>query len=256
MKKEPIDWNKFKIRCSSLFVLFTEPQSKAAKEAGELSETAKKHLYDVYIEAKWGRYDDIMTKEMEKGKIVQDEIMAILSFMEDRVPVYERNTERKTNDWITGEADIVSEIITDVKASWKPSTFIPNLMGPLPAVYKYQNQGYCWLWNKPSARTVWGLADCPEPILQNERRRLLFHMNVTTDEDPEYKKAVKELERELTFGDIPLSERIIIKKEDRDPEIIKLIPEKVKKARKYLQFLDETHQDMAKTVAGVDKLTA
>ena len=244
-----MDFNLFKIRCSSLSVLFTEPQSKSAKEAGELSETAKKHLYEVYIEAKWGRSEDISTKEMEKGKLVQDQIMDILSFMED--VIYKRNTERKSNEWITGEADIISDIVTDIKASWKPSTFIPYLMGPIPAMYAYQNQGYMWLWDKPAARTVWGLVDCPEQILKKERQKLLYSLDVASDEADEYKEAVKELEFQLTFGDIPLSQRLIIKKSIRDEEIISQIPEKVRRARKFLQLLDENHEKMANFVAGI-----
>jgi len=246
-----MDWSCFKIRCSSLHALFVEPQSKEAKAAGELSETAKKHLWEVYIDAKWGRSDDILTLEMEKGVLCQDQIMQMLSFMEN--VVYERNTERKDNDWITGEADIVHDLVTDIKASWKPKSFIPNLMSPIPDAYKYQNQGYAWLWDKPGARTVWGLADCPEPILKKLRSKLLFHMDVASDEAAEYKEAVKELEREHTFEDIPRAERLIIKKVDRDEEIIAQIPEKVQKARKYLQLLDDTHQDMARTVVGIEK---
>ena len=244
-----MDFNSFKIRCSSLSVLFTEPQSKAAKEAGELSETAKKHLYEVYIEAKWGRSEDILTKEMEKGRLCQDEIMEILSFMEDTT--YVRNNERKSNEWVTGEADIVSAIITDIKASWKPSTFIPYLMGPIPAVYAYQNQGYMWLWDKPAARTVWGLVDCPEEILKKERQKLLYQMNVATEDATEYKEAVKQMEFQLTFKDIPLSQRLIIKKSVRDEEIISQIPEKVRRARKFLQLLDENHEKMANFVSGI-----
>lgn len=244
-----MDFSKFKVRCSSLSVLFTEPQSKAAKEAGELSETAKKHLYEVYIEAKWGRFDDISTKEMEKGKIVQDEIMNILSFMEDAD--YKRNTERKSNEWVTGEADVISDIVTDIKASWKAATFIPYLISPIPAVYAYQNQGYMWLWDKQASRTVWGLVDCPEPILKKERQKLLYSLDVASDEADEYKEAVKELEKQLTFGDIPLSQRLIIKKMDRDEDIIRQIPEKVKRARKYLQLMDEAHEKMANFVAGI-----
>lgn len=251
MNTEPIDWEVFKMRCSSLYALFIEPQSKAAKEAGELSETCKKHLQEVYIEEKWGRREDVLTDQMEKGVICQDEIMAILSFMEDTA--YERNRERKTNDWITGECDIVHDLITDIKASWKPKTFIPNLTAPIPGVYNYQNQGYCWLWDKPGARTVWGLADCPEPILKKLRSKLLYHMDVATDLSPEYLEAVKELEREHKFDDIPLSERLIIKKVDRDEDIIAQIPGKVTKAREYLQFLDKTHQGMGRLVAGIDK---
>lgn len=246
-----MDWSKFLVRCSSLYALFVEPQSKEEKAAGELSAAAKKMLYEVYIEAKWGRSEDVLTDQMEKGIICQDEIMQILSFMEDTP--YTRNKERKNNDWITGEADIVHDIITDIKSSWKPKSFIPNLIGPIPSIYAYQNQGYCWLWGKPAARTVWGLANCPEPILKKLRSKLLFHMDVASDEATEYKEAVRELEKEHTFDDIPLSERLIIKNVNRDESIIKQIPDKVTKAREYLKFLDETHQKMARMAAGIEK---
>ena len=43
------DFSKTLIRSSSVGYLMTEPQSKAAKDAGELSKTAKSHLLDVYI---------------------------------------------------------------------------------------------------------------------------------------------------------------------------------------------------------------
>ena len=43
------------IHCSSLGYLFTEPREKAKKDAGELSASAKEHLYKVYIEKYWGR---------------------------------------------------------------------------------------------------------------------------------------------------------------------------------------------------------
>ncbi len=43
-KNNRTDWNKTKIRCSSLGVLFTEPQSKADKDAGLLSKTAQTHF--------------------------------------------------------------------------------------------------------------------------------------------------------------------------------------------------------------------
>ena len=50
-----IDFSKTLIRCSSLGLLMTEPQSKADKEAGLLSKSAQKHLIDVYISEKYGR---------------------------------------------------------------------------------------------------------------------------------------------------------------------------------------------------------
>lgn len=61
-----MDWTKVLIRCSSLGCLFTEPQAKADKDAGNLSKTAKTHLKSVYIREKYGREKDIVTKTDEK----------------------------------------------------------------------------------------------------------------------------------------------------------------------------------------------
>ena len=47
-----MNWNEILIRCSSIGYLMTEPKEKAAKEAGELSKTAKTHLKNVYIQEK------------------------------------------------------------------------------------------------------------------------------------------------------------------------------------------------------------
>src|SRR6185312_10742265 len=102
-----MDWNKWKCRCSSLHVLFVEPQKKADKDAGNLSATAKKHLYKVYIQEKWGRSRDITTKQMEKGHLVEKEIIDILSFLDDTL--YSKNEERRENEWIQGCPDIVAE---------------------------------------------------------------------------------------------------------------------------------------------------
>lgn len=243
---DTINWDKFKMRCSALAALFTEPQSKAAKEAGELSQTAKTFLYKVYIQAKWNRSKEIVTKQMTKGILVEDNLITILGFMDDKP--YVKNQERKENDWISGHADIDYEpddLIIDVKGSWEPESFIPNLIEPINKTYYYQLQGYLWLWNRKNGRLSYILDDCPEMVLQNERRRLLYSMNVATDENPEYKLAVAELERNLTFQDIPISERIINIEVPRSEEIIAQIPDKVAKARKYLAFLEKTHLKLA-----------
>lgn len=241
------DWSKFTIRCSSLSVLFTEPKLKAGKEAGELSATAKKHLYKVYIQAVWGRAKDITTKQMTKGHLVEDEIIALVGFMDDKV--YSKNTERKDNGWVQGCADIVSDIIEDVKASWDPETFIPNLLEPLSDNYFYQGQGYCWLWDKPMFRVSHALVNCPDLILKNEHRKLLFNMDVATDLSPEYLEAVGELNKNLLFDDIPKEQRLIRREVARDEEVIKQIPEKVIKARKFLAYLHKVHMNGREPIA-------
>jgi hypothetical protein len=240
MSKEPIDWNSFRIRCSSLHVLFVEPQSKEAREKGDLSETAKKHLWEVYIEEKWGRSEDITTKQMEKGHLVEQEIIDILSFLDDTP--YKKNEERKENEWIQGCPDIVAVAhLDDAKGSWKPKTFAPFIVNPIGKDNLYQMNGYLWLWDKPKGYISRALVNCPEMLLQNELRKLLFNMNVISDEDPGYKEAAAELIRNLTYDDIPLHERIISREVIRDESIINQIPDKVKKAREYLAWMESVH---------------
>jgi hypothetical protein len=49
-----MDFSQVKIHCSSLGCLFTEPQSKADKEAGKLSKTAQAHLVKSKL-SRWRR---------------------------------------------------------------------------------------------------------------------------------------------------------------------------------------------------------
>jgi hypothetical protein len=72
-------------------------------------------------------------------------------------------------------------------------------------------------------------------------RSLLYRMDVVTDESPEYKLAAAKLKRELTFGDIPINERIIQIPVARNEDVIKQIPAKVEKAREYLKYLESVH---------------
>ena len=233
------DFSKTKIHCSSLSVLFTEPQSKADKEAGELSKTAKAHLVEVYIREVWGRYEDITSKQIQKGNLAEEEIITLLGFIDNKP--YVKNEERKENEWIIGTADIVDEIIIDAKSSWSAKSFIPKILEPLDKDYFYQMQGYLWLWDIKIGRVSYALVNCPESILQNERRKLLFNMNVATEESPEYLEAVKELEKNHIFDDVPLEQRIFNIEIERDENIIRQIPAKVEKAREYLSFIQSKH---------------
>lgn len=220
-------------------VLFTEPKLKADKDAGELSGTAKSYLIRNYIREFWGREKDITTKQMEKGHLAEDDVINLISFIDNKP--YKKNTERKYNEWIEGCADIVDEIIIDAKASWDAETFIPKLIEPIDKMYFYQIQGYMWLYNRPKGKVSYGLVNCPEMILQNERRKLLYNMDVATELSPEYLEAVTELERNHIFDDISPEQRVISIEFDRDEEVIKQIPAKVKKARQFLAWLEREH---------------
>ena len=233
-------FDSIKIHCSSLGYLFTEPREKAKKDAGELSASAKEHLYKVYIEQYWGRKRQLSNKQVRKGLIVEPQSIQLISLLDG--VLYEKNEESRENEYIIGTPDIVTETqIQDVKSSYDAETFIPMLLDPLEKMYDYQMQGYLWLFDKQEALVRRCLISTPQEIVEEEKYYLLKSMNVATEENPEYKRRSAELEYNLTFEDIPLSEREITHKVPRNEQIIEAIPSKVGKARDFLNFLHKIH---------------
>jgi hypothetical protein len=146
-KTNHMNWNQTLIRCSSIGQLMTEPKEKAAKEAGELSKTAKTHLKSVYIREKYGREKEILTKQMKKGIEVEEESITLLARIQKKM-LY-KNEERLNNEYITGLPDIYEGVsirnassITDIKSSYDLHTFLANVGEPLDSTYYYQLQGY------------------------------------------------------------------------------------------------------------------
>ncbi len=240
-----IDWSKVKIRASSMGVLFSEPKDAAAKKAGELSGTAKTYLIKTYIKEYWGREKDITTKEMQKGILAEQELIQLFSIVDGKI--YSKNDQRMENEWTTGHADIVEpEEIIDGKASWDAETFLPKLLEPIDKLYNIQLQTYMWLYNKPKARLMYGLVNAPDSIVQNELKSLLYRMDVISEESPAYQIASKELIKNMIFDDIPPEERVISIEIPKNDEIISQMPEKVQKARQFLQQFHEKHMNLYK----------
>lgn len=241
MQRNPeIEFGDTIIRCSSLYYLFMEPKTKAAKEAGELSETAKSHLISTYIWQKYGRRKDVSTPQIEKGRLVEAEAIA----MAGRVHgvEYIRNDERRSNGYISGETDVSFPVIVDVKSSWDVETFLTKVKTGLDPLYEHQVKGYMWLWDQPIALVCYCLISTPEVLLNAERKKLFYAMDCVTEEDNRYVRSCAEMEYNLVFDDIPEEERVISFEIERDEELIAQIPGRVQKARDYLVEFAKDHQ--------------
>ena len=238
-----INWDKVKIRCSSLGSLFTEPVTKEAKAAGELSKTAKTHLIEVYARELWGVEKDIVTKQMQKGRDAELEAIKMLSMLDGEL--HSKNQDEAENGFIRGHADIVeAERITDTKCSWDAFSYLPKLLEEVDKGYFYQIQGYMWLWDKPKGRISYLLVDTPENIIAGERYRLLRSMDVATEDNTEFVKAAAKLESNMRFSHIPPELRAIHHYVDRDESVIEKIPAKVQKAREFLSELYGKHMNL------------
>lgn len=241
-----MDFSKIKFRASSWGNLMTDPQSKADREAGKLSKTCQKELIKIYCQEVYGRKKDIKTNKMLKGTDGEDDSIALFGRVEGKS--FHKNEEQLEDDDFKGHLDIYegesirkAVSVWDVKTRWELETFMPKLVEEVDNGECLQIQVYFALSGAQYGGIVNTLIDCPTSILEDEKRRLLFSMNVATELSPEYVKAAEELERLLTFPDIDYRERVIKQEVRRDDEIIAKMRAKAPIMRQWLQEFHELH---------------
>jgi hypothetical protein len=246
-----INWNEVKFRASSWGNLMTEPVTKADKEAGKLSLTCQKELLKIYAFEKYGRKTEILTKHMAKG--VEAEESSITLFSRVEKTLYHKNEDQLENAFFCGHPDIFTgesisnaEIVWDIKTRWNMDSFLPKLMEEVDKAEELQLQVYFDLTGATSGGIANTLVSCPENLLMDEKRRLLYQMDVVSEESPAFLKAAAQLERNLTFDDIPIHERIIKQSVTRNEELIQKMKDKVPRLRNWLAEFDAKHSNTNK----------
>lgn len=233
-----IDFSNHKFRCSSLGSIMTNQRGKNdTKTPDELSETAKQELIKIYVYAVYGRDKEIHSKYIEKGLAVEEDSITLLSRIDHKLLI--KNTERFSNDFITGEPDVVDPLY-DTKSCWDIHSFYEHKTKPLKKEYEYQITGYAELTGKDSGTVAFCLIDTPLGMIEHAKRNLLFKMNCTSSESPEYLEAAASLEKEMTFNDIPMEERVHKVRVARDPKEIQKVYERIKLCREWLNLFAES----------------
>jgi len=159
--------NPIKFRASSLSEIMTDPKSKDEI----LSVGAKTAITKIAKEIIYGYDEQFSSKYTEKGLRVEDESIDLLGSV--LLKSFVKNKERKTNDWITGEPDIVTEdSIIDIKSSWSLATFPVLAEQGKDKGYEMQLRAYMWLWDKPKATIAYCLVSTPEDLMKWEEQSL------------------------------------------------------------------------------------
>jgi hypothetical protein len=152
-----------RIRCSSLSKIMTEPTSKDEI----LSVGAKTYIEDLAKEFVYGYVKEVSSKEMEKGLIVEQACIDLLN--EVLFTNYVKNTERRENDWITGECDIFTgRKIHDIKAPWSLATFPATVFAGRDKDYEWQLRGYMMLWNVDESEIDYCMVSTPDELIRYE----------------------------------------------------------------------------------------
>lgn len=200
--------DEIKFRASATGFLMVEPRSKSEV----LSESTKTHLVDVFVSAKYGRNTDIQSKYMTKGLEVEEDSITLYS--RTSKTFYKKNEEHLSNEFIKGTPDLFqgpsienAELIIDIKSSWDIFTFFRANNDTLNKKYYWQLQSYMALTGAQNAKLVYCLVNTPDALLHDEKRKLMWKMNVLSENDKLYVEACDEIDRLGIYDDIPMGER-------------------------------------------------
>lgn len=210
-------------RCSSIGKLMTEP--KTQKE-GPLSVGAKTYIRELVAQDIFSVEFEVSSKQMEKGIACEPESIGLLNRV--RGLRLAKNTERKSNAWLTGECDLYDAERRrghDLKTSWSIATFPITTADCEDKLYFFQMQGYMDLWDADEWSVDYALVDTPERLIGYEPLQLHLVSHI-----PEHLR--------LTSW--------VVK---RDQAVIDLMHTKVEHARAYyrevLREFDRTHANPA-----------
>lgn len=134
-----------------------------------LSEGAKTYCKLLASQDLFGYRKIVTTKVLDKGIMVEPESIALYNRV--HFTRHEKNTVRRTNDWLTGECDIYvpGECTKDVKSSWSLDTFPLLSEDCHDAGYEWQGVSYGILWPDTKYHELaYCMVDTPDELLRWE----------------------------------------------------------------------------------------
>ena len=216
---------KFRVSCSSIGKIMTNPKSKTAL----LSETCKTYCEDWVKEQIYQRRKEFTSKQTDKGNKTEAEAVELLEELYGW-GFAAKNAERKSNGFLSGECDIVLPgMIVDVKSSYSCFTF-PLFDTVIPdACYEWQIQGYMYLWGKKEGMVSYCLMNMPDEMIQKELRWKLPDGFTKEQYDTEYAKYI--------YSDIDTQYRVKSFRFEYDADKMKQVEERVELCREYITTL-------------------
>ena len=208
---------QFKIRCSQIGKIMTNPRSKSDL----LSQTTKSYVEKVRKEELYSRREEIFSKYMDKGIFMEDEAIEFAGKILGWEGV--KNEVLFDDTHLTGTPDVILEgMIVDIKCSWSCFTF-PIFETQPNKDYWWQLQGYMALTGKERSQLVYCLMDMPEDLLERELAR---SKGMDSSE-------AEEIVRFHTYSNLP--DKLRIRKFDieYDPKAIESIRSRVEECREY-----------------------
>ena len=230
-------------RASEAHYLYARGRTKTP----QLTEGAKTWLQEVWLRENCGIRPEVHSKQMWKGREVEDEAIRIYcKYYNDGKPIF-KNQERLTEKQLTGECDARNREqnrIIEIKNSYNPLSFIK---ADRKREYAAQVQVYMHLWDADQAHLAYCLLDLPDWLYQDELRRYCYQAQILDPEHPDHKEELEAHRRQFIYSDnpkMPEVSRIKVYVFERDPDFMERILEGVELANDYYSklTLDMLHQ--------------
>lgn len=222
-----MDFSNYKFRCSSLGKLMTKPRSKTEV----LSETTKTYLMEIFIEEKYGRKREIVSKYLTKGNHAEEDSLDLVTKLHNKL--YIKNKETLEGDLVKGTPDIITtDGIIDIKTCWDIWTFAKA--DGTNKDYYWQLQGYMMLTGLERATLIYTLVNTPEFLIVSEKNKRQWQDGYA-DGSQEQAEMEKEVEKNMMFDDI--DPKIRMKTFDFDANEWQQLEVKIHEARAYLNSL-------------------
>jgi hypothetical protein len=226
--------NNILFRCSGVGALMTDPKLKADKDAGNLSETAKTFVTDVWLLNEFGFAESIKNVYMDKGNECEQDSMDLVTQVIAGGFRSRFNTKLQ-NEYVIGTPDIVlDDCVEDIKTSWNLKTFFN---AELSKMYFTQAQCYMWLTGKEKYRLIYSLVPTPQSMVLNECEKLVYKYGKNHDNE-DYIKECQQIQRNNDLiKDLPIEKSVKVFAFDYDPAYIETLKNKIEKAREYYHTL-------------------
>lgn len=229
-----VDWLNYKFRPSSAGKLMT-----GSKVKGELGETVKSYLMEIYIKEMFGREKELDTKFFRKGNMAEENSIDLLSLV--RMDFFKKNELKIENEFMIGTPDIIvesldpeapPELVIDTKTSWDIFSFAASKKTKNPH-YEWQVQSYMWLTGARRAEVVYCLVDTPDSLIESEINKARYQAGVPED-SPVWIDYAESRRRDLKYQDMDKSLRLHTEPYDYDESKIEALKTRIIECREWL----------------------
>lgn len=230
-----VNFDNYKFRASGNGNLMTEARSKSEP----LSETTKSYLMECYVAETFNRKQDITSKFLEKGNLVEENAIDLYSLVKS--DFFKKNDEKLSNDFICGTPDIITQeendkIIIDIKSSFDIYTFAKSMKAE-NKMYYWQMQSYMHLTGAKKAIIAYCLVDTPDLIIEREIKKAAYQSGLS-ENSSEFIDYANEMRAFYKYQDISKEKRVFERTYDFNQEDIDKLYQRIIECRTYLNQIN------------------